>query len=63
MDDTWSRFRAERAEDREWSTVCAGVDPQQFQSGTSVNFMSKAAQTARLDISYSIEVPVLEHPG
>ena len=46
-----SRLRTQRAADSSVFTACAGVEPQQFQSGISCKPIFSARQTARVDIS------------
>jgi len=46
-----SRLRTHRAAESSVSTAWAGVEPQQFQSGMSTRRMSRALQTAWVDIS------------
>ncbi len=58
-----TRLRAESAPDSACSSAWAGVEPQQLQSGMSVSFTPSAAQAARVERSYSREVPSPEQPG
>ncbi len=63
MDSAICRLRAARAEESAWSTVWAGVEPQQLQSSSSRISKPRARHTARVEDSYSLDVPWPEQPG
>src|SRR6266700_901953 len=57
------KFLAQRESDRSSSTLCAGVAPQQSQSGTSLSPILRALNSPRVDSSYSFPEACSEQPG